>query len=92
MEFLITLLSVALSSAFIISLLRKLGVIELLQVHGIKAKSDRLNDIVSKLASCDFCLSWWTNLIVCAIALAFVREAYVFAIPFLSTMITRHIL
>lgn len=52
---------VALTAAFIILLLKKWGVVEWLQVHG--------SNLVSQMANCDFCLSWWTSLLV-AIALA----------------------
>jgi len=52
---------VALTAAFIILLLKKWGVVEWLQVHG--------SNLVSQMANCDFCLSWWTSLSV-AIALA----------------------
>lgn len=92
MDFMIATLTISLVSAFIISLLRKLGVIEQLQVHGIKSKKDIVNEMISRMANCDFCLSWWTNVIVSIIAIIFIQEAYVLAIPFLSTMITRHIL
>lgn len=92
MDFMIATLTISLVSAFIISLLRKLGVIEQLQVHGIKSKKDIVNEMISRMANCDFCLSWWMNVIVSIIAIIFIQEAYVLAIPFLSTMITRHIL
>lgn len=84
MDFLITLLTISLLSAFIISLLGKLKVIEKMQIHG--------NDFISELASCNFCLSWWTNLIVSIVAFGILQEIYILAIPFLGTMITRHIL
>lgn len=92
MDFLLTSVINSLVSAFIISLLRKLGVIERLQVHGINAKRDSINDLISRMANCDFCLSWWTNLIVCLVALAILQDPGILTIPFIATPITRHIL
>lgn len=54
---------VALLSAFMILLAKKLGIIEWMQVHG--------SDVVSQLASCDFCLSFWTGTIL-SIVVAFI--------------------
>lgn len=83
-DFFLAVFVISLISAFIITLLRKWKVIEKMQVHG--------GDLISEMARCNFCLSWWTNVAVCLIALIFIKEGWVFAIPFLSTMITRHIL
>ena len=84
MEFFITIIELALVSAFIICLLGKLKVIEHMQVHG--------NDLIHELASCNFCLSWWTNVIVCAVAFAIFRETSFLYMPFFSTMVTRYLL
>lgn len=92
MNYLLTTLIISLLSAFIISLLRKLGVIERLQVHGLKVKKDSINDLISRMANCDFCLSWWTNVIVCLVALAILQDPDILTIPFIATPITRHIL
>ena len=48
---------VALVAAFNILLAKKLGIIEWMQVHG--------SEIVSKMASCDFCLSFWMGSALC---------------------------
>ena len=47
---------VSLVSAFIILLAKKVGIIEWMQVHGDK--------FISQMASCDFCLSFWTGTVV----------------------------
>lgn len=75
---------VALTAAFIILLLKKWGVVEWLQVHG--------SNLVSQMANCDFCLSWWTSLSV-AIALALCIDDWraVF-VSLLATPICRKIL
>lgn len=43
---------VALGAAFCVLLMKKWGVVEWMQVHGDK--------FLSKLFSCDFCMSFWT--------------------------------
>lgn len=75
---------VALTAAFIILLLKKWGAIEWLQVHG--------SNLVSQMANCDFCLSWWASLSV-AIALALCIDDWraVF-VSVLATPICRKIL
>lgn len=64
-DIIVTAVLVAMIAAFIILLLKKIGAIEWLQVFG--------NDFVSKLANCDFCLSWWTCLII-AISTAVITD------------------
>jgi hypothetical protein len=51
--FLVTVVLVALVAAFAILLAKKLGAVEWLQVHG--------DDFISRLASCDFCMSFWAG-------------------------------
>lgn len=46
----------SLISAFIFILIAKLGLRERIIIHSTK--------IISELFDCDFCLSWWLNLIV----------------------------
>lgn len=83
-DYLILILLIALFSAFIISLLKKVGIIEWLQIHG--------SELISKLAHCDFCLSWWMNVIV-SVTIALALGNWIFLlVPFFSTMITRFIL
>lgn len=82
--FLIIVVLIGLLTAFVLTLLKKFGVIEWLQVHG--------NDFVHKLANCDFCLSFWMNGFF-AILLVIITGVPIFlAIPFFSTIITRNLL
>lgn len=91
-DYFIWVLLIALTAAFIILLLTKIGIIEWLQVNGIKAKNDRLNDIVSKLANCNFCLSFWSGLIL-SVIVALVTSNYELLIaPILTAPITRYVL
>lgn len=83
-DYLILILLTALFSAFSINLLKKWGIIEWLQIHG--------SELISKLAHCDFCLSWWMNVIV-SVTIALALGNWIFLlVPFFSTMITRFIL
>ena len=81
----ITLLSaliyIALAAAFIILLIGKLGIRD-----NIIAKAPKL---ISQLFDCDFCLSFWTSLILAAILTIFFREMNILFIPIISTPITR---
>lgn len=52
-SFLTVVVIVALSAAFIVLLAKKVGITEWMQVHGDK--------VLSQMASCDFCLSFWAG-------------------------------
>ena len=71
-------------AAFLLTLLRKWGFVERLQVHG--------NDLISEMAHCDFCLSWWTNVAVSIIAAIVMKDWTILFAPIFSTMITRKLL
>ena len=47
---------------------------------------------ISKLFSCDFCLSFWVNVAACTIFAIIAGDNLVFILPVLSTPITRHLL
>lgn len=91
-DFFIWILLIALTAAFIILLLTKVGIIEWLQVNGLKAKNDRLNDIVSKLANCHFCLSFWSGLILSVIVALITTDYELLVAPILTAPITRYML
>lgn len=82
--FLIYVILIALASAFVLTLAYKWGVIEWMQVHGDK--------IISQMANCDFCLSFWSNVIVCMVVMFFVDDVTIGLAPLFSTMITRKLL
>lgn len=82
--FLISIILIALASAFVLTLAYKWGVIEWMQVHGDK--------IISQMANCDFCLSFWSNIIVCMVVMLVVDDVTVGLAPLFSTMITRKLL
>lgn len=82
--FLISIILIALASAFVLTLAYKWGVIEWMQVHGDK--------IISQMANCDFCLSFWSNVIVCMVVMLVVDDVIIGLAPLFSTMITRKLL
>ena len=82
--FLISIILIALASAFVLTLAYKWGVIEWMQVHGDK--------IISQMANCDFCLSFWSNVIVCMVVMLVVDDVMIGLAPLFSTMITRKLL
>jgi len=81
MYFLITVLIVSLIASFIILLLKKLKIVTWMQMYGSK--------IISDLFKCDFCLSFWTAVIICLIPSIYFGDVSFMAVPFLSTPITR---
>lgn len=91
-DFSIWVLLTALVSAFIIMLAKKWGIVEHFQVHGINAKKDIVNELISRMANCDFCLSWWVNLIFAIVLALATKDYHLVVMPFFSTMITRYIL
>lgn len=83
-EFIFYVILIAMLAAFVLTLLRKWGVIEWVQVHG--------NDFFAKMFSCDFCLSWWAGVILSVLMLIMTGNPVLLGVPFCSTMITRKLL
>ena len=71
-------------SVKMVLLLKKWGVTEWMQVHG--------NDFFAKLANCDFCLSWWTNVLLAVAAFMVLGDSRLLLVPFASTMLTRKLI
>lgn len=84
LKLLLTALIMASFAAFLLILAVKLKVIEWMQVHG--------NDFFSKMANCDFCLSWWVNVLLCLSTFVVTTDVLLFAVPFVATMITRKLI
>ena len=72
----------SLFAAFLLLLAYKVGLVEWLQVHG--------SDKISKMAHCDFCMSWWLCVLMTIIVLSVMPEVYLLAVPFIATPMTRH--
>jgi hypothetical protein len=75
---------IALSSAFILLLLRKVGAVEWLQLHG--------NDFIHELASCEFCLSWWICLFISLVRAFCTGDWVVILFAALAAPVTRKLL
>ena len=75
------LIYVALAAAFVILLIGKLGIRDNIIVKAPK--------LISQLFDCDFCLSFWTSVILAVILAIFFREMNILFIPIISTPITR---
>ncbi len=74
---------VALVAAFVVVLLKKWGIAEWMQVHG--------NEFVSKLFSCDFCMSWWVSVIIAAAGVLLFNDLAFLLAPVLATPIARYL-
>ena len=72
---------VALLAAFIVLLIKKWGWAEWMQVHG--------DNILSKLFSCDLCMSFWAAMLVSAFLAGYTDDVLMFVIPFFTTPVTR---
>lgn len=77
-------LIVALLAAFVVLFLGKIGVFAFVQVNG--------NDFFSRLAKCEFCLSFWFGLFIAGIFCLVFWDWRFLLIPFLSTPITRFLI
>lgn len=75
------LIYIALAAAFAILLIGKLGVRDEIIT--------RVPKLISQLFDCDFCLSFWTSLILAIILAIFFNEMSIIFIPIISTPITR---
>lgn len=67
--------------AFTLLLMNKLGIIEYLQVHG--------DEIISKMAHCKFCMSFWLSVLYMMVIVAFTDDVEMMVIPIISTPIAR---
>lgn len=81
MNYLTAIVLIALLSAFGILLCKKQGLITYIQVHG--------NEFFSKMAHCDFCLSFWFAMLFCIVAAIYFLEWKFLLFPVFSTPITR---
>lgn len=75
---------VGLMSAFFIELAYKWGIVEYAQVHG--------NNFIYKLFSCDFCMSFWTSLIITLVICFISGDFSNIFIPLGSTVISKKLL
>lgn len=72
------------TAAFLLLLAYKLGIVEWLQVHG--------DVVVSKMAQCDFCMSWWLSVAITILLAVIMDDVTLIFVPFISTPIARRLL
>ena len=83
-DFCISVLLVALLSAFVNIVFKKWEIMQWIQVHG--------NNFFSKMASCDFCFGFWVGLLLSIGAATITGNVYLLFVPVFSAPITRFIL
>ena len=83
-EFAISVLLVALLSAFIVIVLTKWKIREYIQVHG--------GNFFGKMADCDFCFGFWIAVLLSVGAAIAVGDCSFLFVPLFSAPITRYIL
>lgn len=84
MDFVLLTIIIALLSCFVILFIEKIGYRELMQVRAPK--------LISELFSCDFCLSWWINLIITLSFCVMACEWHFIFCAVVATPITRRLL
>ena len=75
---------ISLLSTFFLLLITKLGVREIMQQRGFK--------LLSVMANCDFCISFWTNVLICSLAMIIFQDISFLVYPIFATPITRFLI
>lgn len=84
LEFICCSAIVALIASFTVLLLGKVGALEWMQING--------TELISKLASCHFCLSFWIGLIAAVTFAIIMANPILVLVPFCSSPISRMLL
>lgn len=83
LDFLATSVVLAMAASWVITLGYKWELIEAWQKY-------THFELVNKMLGCDFCLSWWTNVVLAIAMAAIVGDYTILAAPFVGTIITRN--
>lgn len=75
---------VACIDAFLLLLAYKVGAVEWLQVHG--------DDVFSRMAHCDFCMSFWLSFIIMLVVVWQTGDVAFMSVPLFATPIARRML
>lgn len=75
---------IGLVAAFFVTLAKKWGIVEQIQMRG--------NEFFSEMARCDFCLSWWTCCVLTLLYVLATGNVDMIYMPFVGTMISRYLL
>lgn len=81
MDWLVKIICLSLFAAFVILLITKIGLREWVQTFAPK--------LLSKLFSCDFCLSFWICVLISFVFYIFVKDENILVLPFLASPLTR---
>lgn len=81
-EFICAAIIIALVACWVILFMRKIGLIEWVQVHS-KIK------LIADLFSCNFCLCWWICVIIAIFFAITLKEPVLLLCPFCSTPVAR---
>ena len=84
MNWVVIIFAISSLSAFLLNLLNKWGFIEWVQVHG--------NIFFAKMFSCWFCLSFWSNTLVCILFAIVLRDWRYLLFPFITTILTKKLI
>lgn len=71
-------------AAFIVTLLRKWGVTEYLEVNG--------DEMMQKLVRCNFCLSFWITAFLACVTISLTGDIVYLLIPIIATPLARILL
>ena len=83
-ELLVNGVVVGIVAAFFITLAKKWGIVEQMQMRG--------SELVSEMAHCDFCLSWWMSCVLTLLYVLATGEVDMVYMPFVGTMVSRFLL
>ena len=78
---------IACLSAFAVTLMHKWGFVEHMQVN-----ADAFPEIINKLFNCNFCLSWWSSVIICIFFIMFTCDYQLAICPFVATPVAKFLL
>lgn len=84
MDILTYIITLSCASAFFILLAKKWGIVEWVQING--------NNFFHEMFKCDFCLSFWMNLVLCLFFCILTKNALILLLPLVNTPITRRLL
>ena len=79
--FLVKSVIISLVTAFAVMLMQKIGVRAYLIEKGAK--------LISRMAECDFCFCWWTNVLLCVLIAGTTDEWSILLSALIATPITR---
>lgn len=95
LNFTLSILLVSLADAFAITLAKKWGIVEYLQVHAddwVYRLTKIDTNLLNQLFSCDFCMSWWISWFFSLILCMIQGDWMLVAVPFFATPLGRKLL